>query len=211
VLAVLTEEQQMLGEMATKLAASSRVTTPNDLDAVDRTKGWRRLAESGLLSLRVRNGDGVPSATGVEVMLVAEALGGALAPLPFGGSILASDLLAMAGAPDPWLALTLNRPHALNAVGDGMHQDLTELIELVRADDSVGAILLKGEGRAFCVGGDVKAMSTNEQSPTVRVASIFNSKDLLYSLLEVQQPIICAVQGFAMVSARRSRCSATLS
>jgi hypothetical protein len=57
-----------------------------------------------LLSLRVRDGDGVPSATGVEVMLVAEALGGALAPLPFGGSILASDLLSMAGAPDSWLA-----------------------------------------------------------------------------------------------------------
>jgi hypothetical protein len=37
VLAVLTEEQAMLGEMATKLAASSRVNTPNDLDTVDST------------------------------------------------------------------------------------------------------------------------------------------------------------------------------
>ena len=57
-LALLTEEQEMLREMAAKLAASAGATNPHDLGTVDRTKGWRSLAEAGLLSLRVRDSSG---------------------------------------------------------------------------------------------------------------------------------------------------------
>ena len=96
------------------------------------------------------------------------------------------------------LTLTLNRPQALNALSDAMQAELLELIELVRTDDSIGAILLRGEGRAFCVGGDVKEMGQSTSPPAARVEEIFNSKKLLYSLLEVGPPIVCAVHGYAM-------------
>ncbi|HUZ10375.1 MAG TPA: acyl-CoA dehydrogenase family protein [Acidimicrobiales bacterium] len=104
-LALLTDEQQMLDEMATRLAASVGIDHPSDLDKVDRTKGWAGLAEAGLLGLRARDARGRPAASGVEVMLVARALGAALAPLPYVGSaVLAVELLSLAGAPEPWLA-----------------------------------------------------------------------------------------------------------
>ena len=101
-LALFTEEQEMLREMAAKLAESVGLTNPDDLETVDRAAGWRNLADSGLLALRTREG-GAPAASGVEVMLVAEALGGALAPLPFVGTAAALELLALVGAPDAWL------------------------------------------------------------------------------------------------------------
>src|SRR5256885_12940620 len=102
VLALLTEEQQMLRDMAVQLATSSGVANPQDLQTVDRAKGWHSLAESGLLALRVRD-QGAPAASGVEVMLATEALAGALAPLPFVGSTLAIELLSLAGAPQDWI------------------------------------------------------------------------------------------------------------
>src|ERR687892_363547 len=51
------------------------------------------------------------------------------------------------------LTVSFNRPDRLNAVGGGLHQEFTEVLTRAGRDDSVGAILLRGEGRAFCVGG----------------------------------------------------------
>ena len=101
-LALLTEEQEMLKHTAAQLASSVHLLTPADLETVDRAKAWAALSESGLLSLRVRE-DGRPMASGVEVMLVCEALGAALAPLPYVADIIASDLMARVGAPQTWL------------------------------------------------------------------------------------------------------------
>lgn len=96
------------------------------------------------------------------------------------------------------LTLTLNRPERLNAVGGGLHEDLDALIALVRKDDSVGAVLLRGEGRVFCAGGDIKEMAARPPTPVEWVGSVLGSRELLYSMLEIQQPIIAAVQGFAL-------------
>jgi enoyl-CoA hydratase len=96
------------------------------------------------------------------------------------------------------LTLTFNRPERRNAVGGGLHEDLDELIELIRHDPSVGAVLLKGNGKAFCAGGDIQEMSSNDSGPAVRVGELLNARHLLYSMLEIEQPLICAVHGYAM-------------
>ena len=95
--AVLTEEQEMLRSSAEQVGALVEITNPHELQTVDRAKGWHALADAGFLGLRSRDA-GEPAASGVEVMLVAEALGAALAPLPYASAILAADLLARAGA-----------------------------------------------------------------------------------------------------------------
>src|SRR6202011_1478225 len=74
VLAVLTEEHQLVADTAVRLGESYGVKHPADLAAVDRAKAWSALAETGFLGLRIRE-DGSPVASGVEVALVAEALG----------------------------------------------------------------------------------------------------------------------------------------
>ena len=54
------------------------------------------------------------------------------------------------------VTITLNRPESLNAFSMDMLRGLIEKFERLGAEQDVGAIILRGEGRAFCVGGDVK-------------------------------------------------------
>lgn len=54
------------------------------------------------------------------------------------------------------VTLTLNRPESLNAFSISMMRGLIDTIERLGSDLEVGAIVLRGEGRSFCVGGDVK-------------------------------------------------------
>jgi enoyl-CoA hydratase len=100
------------------------------------------------------------------------------------------------------LIVTLNRPESLNAVGGGMHEHLEDLWAEVRRDSSVGAVLLRGSGRAFCAGGDVKGMAasaTSEHSVAESTANmLIRAKTLITNMLEVQQPIVAAVHGYAM-------------
>ena len=101
--AVLTSEQEMLRDTAVGLAGAMSVNTPGDLLRVDRSKGWSALAGAGLLAMRGRDADGAPLGSGFDTALVAQALGGALAPAPFVGALLAYELLALVGAPEDWL------------------------------------------------------------------------------------------------------------
>jgi len=142
VLALLTEEQQMLQEIATQLATATGLTNPSDLEKVDRAKGWASLADAGLLALRARDADGTPGASGVEVMVVTEALGAALAPLPYVGSaVLATELLALAGAPSAWIdELTSGETrYALLLSSDLTHLATTDELSSAVAWDADGA------------------------------------------------------------------------
>src|SRR3989442_7426607 len=55
--------------------------------------------------------------------------------------------------------LTLNRPDRLNAMSPSMLDALLEALPRLAADPEVGVVVLTGAGRAFCAGGDVKAMA----------------------------------------------------
>ena len=99
------------------------------------------------------------------------------------------------------LTMTLNRPHALNAVGDGLHEELEEIFAIIASDDSVGAVLLTGAGKSFCAGADMKELERDETGMTqvARVDMMGRmARRLLYNQLAVEQPIVCAVQGYAM-------------
>jgi alkylation response protein AidB-like acyl-CoA dehydrogenase len=98
----LTEEQELLRLTATALAAKIGPSSPADLGADRPPDGaaWRLLADAGLLGLRVPEVAGGAGASGVEVMIVAEAIGYAAATAPFVGSaVLATELLVACGAP----------------------------------------------------------------------------------------------------------------
>ena len=113
------------------------------------------------------------------------------------------DKVVLARQEGRLLIVTLNRPERLNAVGDGMHEQLTEILHEASADKSVGAILLRGEGRAFCVGGDVKDFAARPSfeegpSPAQVAVNTVHGAEILHTILSVPQPIIAAVHGFAM-------------
>ena len=55
--------------------------------------------------------------------------------------------------------LTMNRPESLNALSGQMMDDLLEALPRLASDSGVGAVVITGAGKAFCAGGDVKAMA----------------------------------------------------
>ena len=54
--------------------------------------------------------------------------------------------------------LTLNRPDKLNALTVEMNEAAEEALQRFAEDPAVGCVVLTGEGRGFCAGGDVAAM-----------------------------------------------------
>jgi hypothetical protein len=95
----LSPEQAELQRTARQLSGELGPRTVADLDDEKRRD---RLAEAvqgaGWLELRQDGGDGAPLASAVEAALIAEALGEAVADVPFTGPVLASDLARRAGA-----------------------------------------------------------------------------------------------------------------
>ncbi len=60
------------------------------------------------------------------------------------------------------LWITLNRPQASNAFTVEMIQDLVDLLYFADEDDSIHCIIITGEGKHFCAGGDIKQMLNKE-------------------------------------------------
>src|SRR5207244_12801308 len=79
-----------------------------------------------------------------------------------GGTSMTHDLLEL--VKDGVALLTLNRPDRLNAMSRPMLDALLEALPRLAADPEVGAVVLTGAGRAFCAGGDVKAMAEGRES-----------------------------------------------
>jgi enoyl-CoA hydratase len=99
--------------------------------------------------------------------------------------------------------ITLNRPERLNAINDQMHRELRDVWIDMGRDDRVDVIVLTGAGRAFCAGGDVKEMHTADEpygggrtkEPLAIMAA--DARRLANEMLDVEQPIIAAVNGDA--------------
>ena len=52
--------------------------------------------------------------------------------------------------------ITLNRPERLNAINDEMPGEIRQAVDAANADDRVHVIVLRGAGKAFCAGYDLK-------------------------------------------------------
>ena len=90
--------------------------------------------------------------------------------------------------------IQLNRPKALNALCDGLFQELNKaLIEFDNAQD-IGAIVLTGSEKAFAAGADIKEMQN-----TTFVSNYYNNFLAHWTdVVHRQKPIIAAVNGFAL-------------
>ena len=95
--------------------------------------------------------------------------------------------------------LTLNRPESLNAINPQLHSELEGIFADVARDDDVNAVVLTGAGRAFCAGGDVKGMDARQSDGSARTRDpLRGAKRLIHNLMDVEQPIIAAVNGHAV-------------
>jgi len=98
---------------------------------------------------------------------------------------------------DQVATVTRHRPEVLNAVNPQMHSELEELFAEIAYDDAINAMVLTGAGRAFCAGGDVKGMDSRQREGGRRLP-LRSAKRLIQNMLEVEQPIIGAINGDAV-------------
>jgi enoyl-CoA hydratase len=92
--------------------------------------------------------------------------------------------------------VTLNRPHADNAITTEMGASLTEILETIAVRTSVRAVIITGAGtRAFSVGSDLRQRRDMTKEDWLRQRQDFDRT--LYTLRQLRKPIFAAVNGIA--------------
>jgi enoyl-CoA hydratase len=91
------------------------------------------------------------------------------------------------------LVISFNRPESLNTITAELHRELSEIFAEVARDADAGAVVLTGSGRAFSAGGDLRWFQN--MTPGELDALFTEARKIIIDLLEVEQPIIAAVNG----------------
>jgi 2-(1,2-epoxy-1,2-dihydrophenyl)acetyl-CoA isomerase len=95
--------------------------------------------------------------------------------------------------------VTLNRAERLNAIDGEAAERWRDIAAEIAGREDIGAMLFDAQGRAFCAGGDVKAMSELSTSDASAGAGVRRLADLIHEghrlLRESSTPIVAAVQG----------------
>jgi len=99
--------------------------------------------------------------------------------------------------------ITLNRPEALNALNFKMIDEFIDALQRVAEDDEVRVLVVKGAGRAFCVGDDLKGMQEPGKPPPHSASEIedYLRKGyvrLVKALRNLRKPVIACINGYAL-------------
>lgn len=97
------------------------------------------------------------------------------------------------------LELVIHNPAQRNALTPEISNALTRALRLADADDSIGAVVLRGEGGHFCAGGNLKTLAEMRakkprQAIVERIGAV---NELARALRGVSKPVIAAVEGNA--------------
>jgi enoyl-CoA hydratase len=90
--------------------------------------------------------------------------------------------------------ITLNRPHALNALNGQVAEEVTAAAVAFDGDEGVGAIVITGSEKAFAAGADIKEMEGMSASDMLATDHFGAWSDFA----AVRTPVIAAVSGFAL-------------
>lgn len=94
--------------------------------------------------------------------------------------------------------VTINRPEARNTINQRLIRELRTIWDDLADDPKVHAVLLTGAGNVFSLGGDVKAMSERPGGDVLEEGEVHDPmvmRRLVNRLLELDKPIVCAVNG----------------
>jgi enoyl-CoA hydratase len=100
--------------------------------------------------------------------------------------------------------VTLNRPEAYNATNNRMHWELTQIWPDINNDPDVRVAVVTGEGeQAFSAGGDLDDLEQRNDLPVEQrfeaiVALAKEARDIVYTMVECDKPIISAINGVAV-------------
>jgi len=108
------------------------------------------------------------------------------------------DLIAFERLDGHVLKVTIDRPDSdLNAVNDRLHHELTRLMGVLKEEQDARCIVLTGSGRAFSAGGDFDWFPAMQEPGRLEPLRQ-EAKNLIWDMLDIQIPIVAAVNGHAM-------------
>ena len=94
--------------------------------------------------------------------------------------------------------VSLDRPAVLNAYNIQMRDDFSEALRAVSDDPDVRALLITGEGRAFCAGADLTEFGT---APSLVIArQVRWQRDVWGQMIDLDIPAVAAVHGYCIGS-----------
>lgn len=87
--------------------------------------------------------------------------------------------------------------HPVNGVDGPMHDELARVFTDLQRDEGSDIIVLSAKGRAFCAGGDFDWFDEQIADPAKFRAIAWDAKRIVTSLLEMEKPILCRLNGAA--------------
>jgi 2-(1,2-epoxy-1,2-dihydrophenyl)acetyl-CoA isomerase len=93
--------------------------------------------------------------------------------------------------------ITLNRPEVYNSFNREMALCLQDTFDACEINDEVRAIVLSGNGKAFCAGQDLKEVITPELNPGFKKILEEHYNPIILRIRNIAKPIIAAVNGVA--------------
>lgn len=93
--------------------------------------------------------------------------------------------------------ITLNRPEVFNSFNREMALSLQNVLDDCEQNDDVRAIVLTGNGKAFCAGQDLKEVTSPELNPGFKKILEEHYNPIILRLRHIEKPIIGAINGVA--------------
>jgi enoyl-CoA hydratase len=94
--------------------------------------------------------------------------------------------------------IRLNRPGALNALNPELLEEFSDAVTYAGKEESIKALVVRGEGRAFCAGADLIFFDQVLSNPAQLAHYIQHLNSCLFQLEELPIPTIAVVHGFAL-------------
>jgi enoyl-CoA hydratase len=94
--------------------------------------------------------------------------------------------------------IRFNRPHRLNAVIESLFRETLDALGTAERDRNVRVVILTGEGRAFCVGADLKEHAKGERTSAQKREYLQLAQDVCARIRGLRKPVIAAVNGYAL-------------
>ncbi len=107
------------------------------------------------------------------------------------------DMVKYQLSPEGIARITLATPTNMNALSAAMFADLLPLLEQVGQDDKVRVVVITGEGRAFCAGGDLAEMKEGFDGNYGFYKHMELANRFTVALAELPKPVIAQVNGAA--------------
>lgn len=93
--------------------------------------------------------------------------------------------------------ITLNRPNKFNSFNREMAFSLQKTLDDCMRNDEVRAVVLTGEGKAFCAGQDIKEITDPEKNPGFQKILDDHYNPIITRIRNIEKPVIAAVNGVA--------------